>query len=60
MYDVVSAGYECGNECSIKIDGKEYGKNQRGLNIVVYNHVTKAVVDSVCFDTYEEGSPARR
>ncbi len=60
MYDVVSAGYECGNECSIKIDGKEYGKNQRGLNIVVYNYVTKAVVDSVCFDTYEEGSPARR
>lgn len=60
VYDIVSAGYECGNESSIRIDGIEYGKNQRGLNIVVYNHVTKTVIDSVCFDSYEEGREAKR
>lgn len=60
MYDMTSAGNGCGNTSSIKIDGKEYSKNGRGLNFVVYNHDTKKIVDAVCFDTYEAGSPAAR
>lgn len=52
IYQIVSAGAECGNDCSIKIDGQEQAKRLRGLNIVVYDHVMKGVVDSVCFDTY--------
>lgn len=50
-YEIVSAGYECGNMCSIKIYGIEYAKGGRGLNIVVYDNLCKQVVDSVCFDT---------
>lgn len=59
-YEVVSAGNGCGNVSSIKIDGTEYSKNSRGLNLVVYNNETKQVVDAVCFDTYTKGSPAIR
>ena len=60
FYEISSAGYESGNACSIRIDGKEYAKNMRGMNIVVYNPITKAVVDSVCFDTHEKGAKAQR
>lgn len=59
-YEISSAGYENGNTCSIRIDGTEYAKNMRGINIVVYNHVTKTVVDSVCFDTHTKGAEAQR
>lgn len=59
-YQLLSAGNGCGNTSSIKIDGKEYSKNSRGLNIVVYNNDTKKIVDSVCFDTYEENCAAIR
>ncbi len=52
-YDIVSAGYGCGNLSSIVIDGFENSQNSSGLNIVVYNNETKKRVDSVCFDTQE-------
>ncbi|MBQ3665566.1 MAG: hypothetical protein II919_05620 [Lachnospiraceae bacterium] len=51
-YSVASAGNEVGNSCSIKIDNREYAKNKRGLNIVVYDYHLKKVIDSVCFDTF--------
>lgn len=60
IYEITSAGYESGNMCSIRIDGTEYAKNMRGINIVVYNSVTKTVVDSVCFDTFEQEAKAYR
>ena len=60
IYLTFDAGYENGNTCSIRIDGTEYAKNMRGINIVVYNHVTKTVVDSVCFDTHTKGAKAQR
>lgn len=60
-YEMTSAGNRCGNaEASIKINGSEYCKNGRGMNFVVYNCDTRKIVDSVCFDTYEEGSVAVR
>ena len=31
---------------------KDYSKNKRGLNIVVYDNVLKKIVDSVNFDTF--------
>lgn len=49
--EVVSAGYTEGNISSIKINGKEYSKNKRGMNIVVYDLYKNEVVDSVNFDT---------
>lgn len=39
------------SSCSIQLDGTEYAKNYRGLNIVVYDNLTKKVIDSVSFDT---------
>lgn len=51
IYKIVSAGAECGNDCSIQINSGEQAKRKRGLNIVVYSHDTRNVVDSVCFDT---------
>ena len=50
-YQISSAGLEYGSSCSIIIDHNEYAIQDRGLNIVVYDHVYRKVVDSVCFDT---------
>ncbi|MBR2662771.1 MAG: hypothetical protein IKE25_03570, partial [Clostridia bacterium] len=36
---------------SITVDGVEYCLNQRGINIVVYDYLNGAVVNSTCFDT---------
>lgn len=52
-YSIISGGLENGNTCSIIIKGKEYSKNRRGLNIVVYNNEKDEVVDTVAFDTYD-------
>jgi hypothetical protein len=51
-YKITSAGAECGNSASINLAGIEYSKNQRGINIVVYDNIGQKVVDSVCFDTH--------
>lgn len=58
-YTIVSAGFECGDYSSIIIDGVEYSRNSRGLNIVVYNNESGQVVDAVCFDTYGDLSANR-
>ncbi len=50
-YSLTSAGWLVGNRCSIEIDGKEYAKNVRGLNIVVMNNETQTVIESIAFDT---------
>ena len=49
---VTSAGYSAGNKSSIVINGKEYSKNKRGLNIVVYNKTKDEVISSRIFDTW--------
>jgi coenzyme F420-reducing hydrogenase beta subunit len=49
---VSSKAYRNGNLAEIKIEGKDYSVNERGLNIVVYDPEKKLVVDSVCFDTH--------
>lgn len=59
-YELLCAGSAAGNVSSVKIDGRECGKNGRGLNIVVYNNETGKLVDSVCFDTCDAGSQAVR
>lgn len=52
-YEIMSKGYNSGSDCSIKINGTEYAKRKRGINIVVYDNLTRKVIDSVCFDTWE-------
>ena len=52
-FSVFSAGKEYGNRCSVIINDTEYALNQRGLNIVVFDHERQKVIDSVCFDLHE-------
>ena len=60
IYSLTSAGLNCGNDCSIKINYSECAKQKRGLKIVVYDNELKCVVDSVCFDTCAEDLTASR
>lgn len=46
-----SAGLSAGNYASIVVNGTEYAVNARGINFVVYDNLTKEVIDSVAFDT---------
>ena len=50
-YAVLSAGNTAGSESSIVLNGIEYDRDGRGLNIVVYDRQTGTCIDSVCFDT---------
>jgi hypothetical protein len=51
--EITSKSLNVGNLAAIKIDGKDYAVNKRGLNIVVIEKDTRKVVDTVCFDTHE-------
>ncbi len=51
QYSVQSAGHNCGNVSFINLNGWEYSKNQRGLNIVVYSNESHRILDEVTFDT---------
>ena len=51
-YNIISAGFDTGNQSSIVIDGAEYSKNVRGMNIVIYDNQKGEVVESLAFDTY--------
>lgn len=59
-YRITSAGADCGNIASINLAGGEYSKNQRGINIVVYDNIGQKIVDSVCFDTFVTEETAHR
>lgn len=53
-FEIISGGFYDGNRSSIMINGKEYSKNGRGFNIVVYDFIEKKVIDSASFDTFAE------
>ena len=44
----------------IKINGTNYSPGKRGLNFVVYDRVTKHVLDAVNFDTFSNNFPCHR
>ncbi len=50
--DIKSAGILCGYISSIIINGKEYSKNERGLNFVIIDNKTLNVVSSFSCDTF--------
>ena len=56
-YSVTSEGYRTGGgaRAVITINDRNYAVNKRGLNIVVFDLVTQTVIDSVCFDIYDNG-----
>lgn len=41
--EVESAGYHAGNSSSIKIDGRQYSQNLRGMNIAVFDMIDSKV-----------------
>ena len=53
---VESSGFDAGCFSSIKVNGKEYSKNTRGLNIVVLDKRRNVVIDSISFDFYDKYS----
>lgn len=59
-FTVESEAFEYGNYSSIFIDGVEYSKNMRGLNIVVYDNERGIVQDSINFDTFLDFIPSSR
>jgi len=48
---IISAGWDAGNQSSIKINGVEYSTNVRGLNIVVLDNDKGEVIDSFGVDS---------
>lgn len=60
IYDISSGGTNAGLACTINLNGMDYQINGVGFNIVVYDKVTKSVVDSVCFYTAEDGPYCKR
>ena len=59
-YAIASAGYWVGNYSSIRIDGVEYSKNARGMNIVVFDNQTGQVVDSIGINTSVQSMMVKR
>ena len=56
MCTVTSGGFEHGNISSIVLDEVEYSKNERGINVVVYNSLVTDVIYSAAFDTFAADS----
>ena len=50
VYHMTSIRNDHGMDCSIILDGREYSKNQKGINMIVYSRETGRVLDSVSFD----------
>ena len=60
IYEMTSGGGNAGVTCEIVINGTNYEINAVGMNIVVYDRLSKAVVDSVCFYRNEYGLFCKR
>ena len=52
IFRVESAGFSAGNIASVKINGEEFSRRLRGLNLVVYSKSQDEVLFVGHFDTY--------
>lgn len=50
--EVVSAGYTCGNQAHIYVNGKDFSANQRGMNCVVFDPKSGKVLYTLHYDTF--------
>ncbi len=57
---VVSKPSLCGNISQMFINGFDYSANYRGINIAVYDKLSKQLADSVAFDTFTQNIPCIR
>lgn len=60
FYIITSCGWTAGTTSSIQIEGREYCRNTRGLNFVIYDNDLMKVIDRVTFDTYEACKAVRK
>lgn len=51
-----SETWKNGDQGTIFINGKQLSKNKRGVNVVVYDTSKKQVIDSVSFDSHDQGN----
>lgn len=60
--ELISIGYNCSSvhRGSIKVNGTEHSLSGRGLNVVVWDKVTRTEIDSINFDTYVSTAPGFR
>lgn len=60
--EIESIGFNAPKNSSglIMINGINYSPNKRGLNFVVYDRVTKNLLDAVNFDTFSNNFPCHR
>ena len=59
LYSITSTGVSGTKAASVVIDGKEYAVSGKGVCFVVYDNDMGCVVDSVLFNTKQEGCPAK-
>lgn len=57
---ISSAGSNAGNDCSIRINDKEYATDKGELNIVVYSNDRNCVIDAIAFDMDDAALTGRR
>lgn len=57
---VVSKSRLCGDVSQMFINGFDYSANYRGINIAVYDKLSKQLADSVAFDTFTQNIPCIR
>ena len=59
-YTITRCGWRLGTESQIVEGGVNYSQNIRGINIVVYDNMSKLVLGRVTFDTYAINQQAVR
>ena len=52
--EIRSEAWRNGNVAEIKINGQDYARNLRGINIVVFSKDEQQVIDSIGYDSHEE------
>ena len=50
--NITSAALKVGNVSEIKVNGKDYSQNRRGINIVTIDKEIGVVIDSICIDPH--------
>ncbi len=58
-YSLTSSGFQVGAEAEITIDGQNYARNGRGMNVVIYDNEHNLVLDSVSFDLHDANNATK-
>ena len=59
-YTITSVTDSNGWVNSIILNGREYSKDTKGINIVVYSNETHRILDTVSFDAYKKDMSVNR